>query len=83
MRLLDGKRDVPIGMFLIPYKSIGNDNGVLIGFKPDYVIMKSDEEIYVENSVIGICNESLSNNKIYSGIFGLEILKEGVLELWI
>ena len=75
-RLLNGKKDVPIGMFLIPYKSIGNENGILLGFKPDYVVMKSDEKIYVENSVIG-----LSNNKIYSGIFGLEILKEGVLEL--
>ena len=69
-------------MFLIPYKSIGNENGILLGFKPDYVVIDpSDEKIYVENSVIGICDESLSNNKIYSGIFGLEILKEGVLEL--
>ncbi len=72
---------MPIGMFLIPYKSIGNENGILLGFKPDYVVMKNDEKIYVENSVIGIYDESLSNNKIYSGIFGLEILKEGVLEL--
>ena len=68
-------------MFLIPYKSIGNENGILLGFKPDYVVMKNDEKIYVENSVIGICDESLSNNKIYSGIVGLALLQGGVLEL--
>lgn len=69
-------------MFIIPYKSVGNDNGILLGFKPDYVILQDDEKVYVENSVIGVCEEKLSNNKIYSGIFGLEILKEGVLEIW-
>lgn len=68
-------------MFFIPYKSIGNENGVLLGVRPDYVMMKNDEEIYIENSVIGICDERLSNNEVYSGIFGLEILKEGALEL--
>ncbi len=68
-------------MFVIPYKSVGNENGVLLGFIPDYVILKDDEKVYIENSVIGVCNERLSNNKVYSGIFGLDILKEGVLEI--
>lgn len=67
-----------MGMFIIPYKSIGNENGMLLGFKPDYVIFYDDEKKYIENSVIGICNEVLSCNNVYSGIFGLEILKEGV-----
>lgn len=61
-------------MFIIPYKSIGNENGVLLGFNPQYVLLKDDEKRYIENSVIGICNENLSESKHYSGIFGLEIL---------
>ncbi len=66
---------------MIPYKSIGNERGMLLGFKPDYIILNDDEKIFIENSVIGVCNEHLSSNKIYSGIFGLEILKEGVFEI--
>lgn len=72
---------MPIGMFMIPYKSIGNESGMLLGLKPDYIILNEDEKIFIENSVIGVCNEALSSNKIYSGIFGLEILKEGVFEI--
>ncbi len=68
---------------MIPYKSIGNEKGMLLGFKPDYIILNGDEKKYIENSVIGICNEVLSSNNVYSGIFGLEILKEGVFEIWI
>lgn len=68
---------------MIPYKSIGNESGMLLGFKPDYIILNDDEKKYIDNSVIGVCNESLSSNNIYSGIFGLEILKEGVFEIWI
>ena len=58
-------------MFLIPYKSIGNANSFLLGFLPKYIILKDDFNKKNIDSVIGICNENLSTNKYYSGIFGL------------
>lgn len=71
-KILLGEKELPLGMFLIPYKSLGNSNDFLIGFKPDsiYVENKTNKSIY--GAVIGICNECLSDNKLYSGIFGLE-----------
>lgn len=79
--VLEGKRNLPIGMFIIPYKSIGNENGFLVGFRPEYIVLEDDEKIYVENAVIGICNENLSDNKLYSGIFGLDILEREALQV--
>ena len=78
--IFDGKRNIPSGMFLIPYKSIGNRCGFLLGVRPDFVRLKNGRKIY-ENLVIGICDENLSDTKSYSGIFGLETLDEGVCEI--
>ena len=36
---------------LIPFSSLGNDNGLLLGFKPDYVKIYSDDEI-TRNAVL-------------------------------
>ncbi len=68
---------LPIGMFIIPYKSIGNQSGYLLGFKPDYIILKGNEKKVLKDVVIGICEDTLSENNLYSGIFGLEI--EGIV----
>lgn len=78
--IFSGKKNVPVGMFLIPYKSIGNCGGFLLGIKPDFVRVKNSKKNY-RNLVIGICNEKLSDTKSYSGIFGLKTLDEGVCEL--
>lgn len=78
--IISGKVDMPLGMFLIPYRSLGNSNGFLLGIKPDYVILEDSKRKYT-NLVIGICNEKISNNKEYSGIFGLKTLDEGVCSL--
>lgn len=59
---------------LIPFSSLGNDNGLLIGFKPDYVKIYSEEE-YVRNDVlIGIYDGKLSKNNLYTSLIGLDIL---------
>lgn len=64
---------------MIPYKSIGNENGSLLGFKPDYILLEGDNKSKINDVVIGICNEKLSNSKLYSGIFGLDILEREAL----
>lgn len=59
---------------LIPYSSLGNDNGLLIGFKPDYIKVYAEEE-YLKNEVyIGIYDGKLTNNNLYTSLIGLEIL---------
>lgn len=58
---------------LIPFSSLGNDNGLLIGFKPDYIKIIDDEE-YVRNDVIiGIYNGKLCKSNLYTSLIGLDI----------
>ena len=59
---------------LIPFSSLGNDNGLLIGFKPDYIKI-FDEDEYIRNDVIiGIYNGKLSKSNLYTSLIGLDIL---------
>lgn len=59
---------------IIPFNSIGKQNGLLIGVKPDYVKIKYDDnEKYVKDVIIGICDQKIS--KEYSALIGLELLE--------
>lgn len=59
---------------LIPFSSLGNSNGLLIGFKPDYIRIY-DEEEYIRNDVIiGIYNGKLCKSNLYTSLIGLDIL---------
>ncbi|MCI8310248.1 MAG: hypothetical protein HFJ45_08880 [Clostridia bacterium] len=61
---------------IIPFKSLGNENGILLGFKPDYIKIY-DEEIHLKNDVIvGIYDGKLSKVNLYTSLIGLNILKE-------
>ena len=79
-KMLKGGEIIPDGMFLIPYRSLGNSSGFLLGIKPDFVALKKNGKKFY-NVVIGICDENMSETKSYSGIFGLETLDEGVCEI--
>lgn len=59
---------------IIPFNSIGNQNGMLIGIKPDFVkVAFEDIEAYAENVIIGIYDKKI--NKEYSALIGLELLE--------
>lgn len=61
---------------IIPFKSIGNSDGVLIGFKPDKVeIINKDKLIEIEDVVIGIYNLNLSSNGDYQGLLNPKLLE--------
>ncbi len=63
---------------IIPFSSLGNENGVLLGFKPDYIRIYDEDEYYTKkNIVIGIYNGKLSKSNLYTSLIGLNILKEG------
>jgi stage II sporulation protein GA (sporulation sigma-E factor processing peptidase) len=61
---------------VIPFNSLGNENGMLLGFKPDYVKIY-DEELYIKkNVIVGIYDGKLSKVNLYTSLVGLNILKE-------
>lgn len=61
---------------LIPFSSLGNENGLLIGFKPDYIKIYGEEECIRKNVLIGIYDGKLSRTNAYSSLIGLDILNK-------
>lgn len=62
---------------LIPFTSLGNDNGLILGFKPDYVKIYDETESMRSNVIIGIYDGKLSKSSLYTSLIGLNILEEG------
>lgn len=59
---------------VIPYNSIGKQNGLMLGFKADEVkIIIDEEERTIKNTIIGIFNQSF-NSQTYSALISLEII---------
>lgn len=63
---------------IIPFSSLGNDNGLLIGFKPDYIKIYGEEEITRNDIVIGIYNGKLTKNDMYTSLIGLDIFEKNM-----
>ena len=61
---------------IIPFSSLGNDNGILLGFKPDYIKVYDEEVVLKNNVIIGIYNGKLNRVNLYTSLIGLNILKE-------
>lgn len=62
---------------LIPYTSLGKQNGMLLGLKSDKVeIIKDDENIVKQNIIIGIYNKSLTKRGEYRALIGIEIIND-------
>jgi len=62
---------------VIPFSSLGNSNGLLIGFKPDYIKIYDEDECVYDNVIIGIYDGRLSNCNLYTSLIGLDILMKG------
>ena len=59
---------------IIPFNSIGKQNGMLIGVKPDFVkIEYEDKKEYVYDVIIGIYDKKI--NKDYHALIGLELVE--------
>lgn len=60
---------------LIPFSSLGKQNGMLIGIKPEYLkIIKEEQEIKKENVILGIYNKSLTKKGEYRALMGMEFI---------
>ncbi len=61
---------------IIPFSSVGKQNGIIIGFRPDYIKIYTDQgEKIRKKIVIGIYNNEISKNGVYSGLMGLNLLE--------
>lgn len=60
---------------LIPFTSLGKENGMLIGFKPDYIeIGENTDKKGVSDVIVGIYNRALSNNNNYNALLSPELV---------
>lgn len=65
---------------MIPFSSLGKQNGLLLGIRADSVNIILDEKTEtINNVIIGIYDKSFTKNNLYSAIFGLDILEGGKL----
>lgn len=60
----------------IPFKSLGKENGLLLGIKMDEIQVEyQDISCKIQNVIIGIYNGVLSRNGKYSGLVGLDLIR--------
>lgn len=61
---------------LIPFNSVGKSHGLMIGLRPDVVIIKNErQEIITSNVVLGLVNKSLSREGQYRALLHPQILQ--------
>lgn len=62
---------------LIPFSSLGKQNGMLIGIKADKIkVIFKDKEEYINNIIVGIYNKKITKENKYNALIGLEIIDE-------
>lgn len=61
---------------IIPFTSLGKENGILLGLKADSVIVEMEENTsIVRNVIVGIYNGHLSKTGKYRALIGLDLLE--------
>ena len=61
---------------VIPFSSLGKQNGMLLGMKADNLKIKYEEEITIKDKVIvGIYNKSLTKRGEYKSLIGINFLE--------
>lgn len=60
---------------LIPFTSLGKENGMLIGFKPDCIeIIENEGKKSTKDVIIGVYSRALSKNEKYRALLNPEVL---------
>lgn len=62
-------------MRVIPFSSLGKQNGMLLGIKADYINVFSEEEYKITNVVVAIYEGALTKDGAYSSLISLELLE--------
>lgn len=64
---------------VIPYHSIDREHGMLIGFRPDELAVRSGNDIVAtRDAVIGICRQKLDPEGTYQALVHPELVQEGL-----
>ena len=59
----------------IPFSSLGKQNGMLLGIKPEYIkVISNETETVNENVIIGIYNKSLTKRGEYRALVGIDLI---------
>ena len=59
---------------IIPFSSLGKQNGMLLGIKPEKLEVINDQfEEEKNNAIIGIYNKSLTKRGEYKALIGIEL----------
>lgn len=62
----------------IPFTSVGNQNGMLVGVKVEKVeLYYQDKREMLDQVIIGVYQGSLSKNQSYHALVGLDFLEAG------
>ncbi len=62
---------------VIPFSSLGKENGMLLGIKADKVIVEKDEMVIdLDKVIIGICNNQLNRKGEYNALIGVDIINK-------
>lgn len=62
---------------IIPFSSLGKENGILLGVKANKVLIEREDRIIeTESVIVGIYNGNLSKFGKYQALIGLELLEE-------
>lgn len=65
---------------LIPFASIGQRYGLMLGFRPDQVILQQDGKRIVSTAAIAISSQLQGNGQKYQAVVNPELLNTAVIE---
>lgn len=69
--------ELAVRLRVIPFNTIGKENGMLIGFRPDSVSIKNNNTIYsVRNVIVAVHQQRLDPEGNYQALIPPEILSE-------
>lgn len=58
---------------IIPFSSLGKQNGMLVGIKPEKLEVINEQSEEKNNAIIGIYNKSLTKRGEYNALIGIEL----------
>ena len=69
----DIKREYIPKLKIIPFASLGKQNGMLVGIKPEKIEIINEQTEENKNAIIGIYNKSLTKRGEYKALIGIDL----------
>ncbi len=64
---------------MIPYSSVGRENGLLLGIRPDYIeINKGGKRVIKRDVIVGLVGRAINKEGRYQAILHPEVLKQDI-----